>query len=94
MLEMFGLGKQTINVKDVSYSNISGVTEVVLRADEFYSPFVEDELSKCSPTVLHAKKINLRVYKRPIPQPQGLSEFRTRKIDTPDCRRTGACGTA
>ena len=52
MLEMFGLGKQTINVKDVSYLNISGVTEVVLRADELYSPFVEDELSKCSPTVL------------------------------------------
>lgn len=37
MLEMLGLGKQTINVKDVSSSNISGVTEVVLRADELYS---------------------------------------------------------
>lgn len=56
MLEMLGLGKQTINVKDVSSSNISGVTEVVLRADELYSPFVEEELPKCSPTVLHSKK--------------------------------------
>ena len=56
MLEILGLGKQTINVKDVSSSNISGVTEVVSRADEFYSPFVEDELPKCGPTVFHSKK--------------------------------------
>ena len=43
---MLALGKQNIKVKDVSSWNISDVIEVVLWADEFHSPFVEEELSK------------------------------------------------